>query len=137
MLTQNRAIAAIGGGFAVHSPYMRPFSLVDLSIQYPYIESETIPTWLLIVVSVIAPAIIIFGVCLLLVPGPAASTNTPRSQIWRRKLWEWNSTSPTTTLNFVFVILTDSSWLDGIGSQSRCGIHAHIRNEEPLRQAAT
>jgi len=85
------AIAAIGGGFALNEPYKRPFSLVDLSLQYPYIENENIPTWLLVVVSIIAPGAIIFFVCIALVPGPMIARNTPKSQIWRRKLWEWNT----------------------------------------------
>ena len=85
-------MAAIGGGFALTEPYKRPFSLVDLSIKYPYIDPENIPTWLLVVVSLVAPAAIIFAVCMLLVPGPNIARGTPRSQIWRRRLWEWNST---------------------------------------------
>jgi hypothetical protein len=84
-------MAAIGGGFALSTPYRRPFSLVDLSISYPYVENENIPTWLLVVVSLAAPAVIIFLVCMLLVPGPNIARGTPRAQIWRRKLWEWNS----------------------------------------------
>jgi hypothetical protein len=71
---------------------MRPFSLVDLTISYPLVAS-VIPTWLLIVVSLLVPLIIIFLVCLLLVPGPTVAPNTPKALLWRRKFWEWNSTS--------------------------------------------
>lgn len=85
------AIAAVGGGFAINEPYKRPFSLVDLTIQYPYIPNENIPTWLLVVVSLCAPAAIILIVCIALVPGPVIARSTPRNQIWRRKLWEWNT----------------------------------------------
>ncbi|KAF2856068.1 acid phosphatase/Vanadium-dependent haloperoxidase [Plenodomus tracheiphilus IPT5] len=85
------AIAALGAGWEFVDPFNRPFSPVDLSISYPYQTSEMIPTWLLVVVSLIAPAGIIFIVCLFLVPGPTAERGTPMSLIWRRKLWEWNT----------------------------------------------
>jgi membrane-associated phospholipid phosphatase len=41
------------------------------------------------VVALIAPAVIIFLVTFLLVPGPTVPKSTPRSLVWRRKLWEW------------------------------------------------
>jgi membrane-associated phospholipid phosphatase len=85
------AIAAIAGGWEYVEPFRRPFSLVDLSISYPYQTSEMIPTWLLVVVSLIAPAAIVMIVCLVWVPGPTAERGTPKSLIWRRKLWEWNT----------------------------------------------
>lgn len=50
-----------------------------------------IPTWLLAIVAFVAPAVIIFLVCLILVPGPTAERGTPKVLIWRRKLWEWNT----------------------------------------------
>ncbi|KIW06853.1 hypothetical protein, variant [Verruconis gallopava] len=84
-------IAGIGGAFAVSTPYKRPFSLVDLSIQYPYVRHQIIPIWLLVVVALVAPAVIIFIVCLAFVPGPTISKKTPRPLVWRRKLWEWNT----------------------------------------------
>jgi len=85
------AIAALGAGWEYVQPFNRPFSPVDLSISYPYQTSEKIPTWLLVLVALVAPAAIIFLVCLLLVPGPTAEPGTPRARIWRRKLWEWNT----------------------------------------------
>jgi len=85
------AIAAIAGGWEYVEPFRRPFSPVDLSISYPYQTSEMIPTWLLVVVSLIAPAAIVMIVCLVWVPGPTAERGTPKSLIWRRKLWEWNT----------------------------------------------
>jgi len=39
----------------------------------------------------VIPAGIIFVVCLIFVPGPTASRGTPKSLIWRRKMWEWNT----------------------------------------------
>lgn len=75
------------------TPNYRPFSLLDLSISFPYVEKEKIPTWLLVVVGLIVPAVIIFLVCLIFVPGPMVSKRTSKALIWRRKFWEWNSMS--------------------------------------------
>lgn len=84
-------IAAVGAAWNDITPYHRPFSLLDLSISYPHTDPETIPTWLMVVVGLIAPAAIIFFVCLIFVPGPTADPSTPKSLIWRRKFWEWNT----------------------------------------------
>ena len=84
-------IAGIGGAFNAAGTYHRPFSLVDLSISYPFVESQ-IPTWLLIVIGLAVPAGLIFAVCLIFVPGRAAHRSTPKKLIWRRMLWELNST---------------------------------------------
>lgn len=73
------------------TPFKRPFSPVNLDISYPFEHHETIPTWLLVVLGLVVPAAIIFLVCIIFVPGPTASRGTPRSLIWRRKLWEWNT----------------------------------------------
>ncbi|KAF2813525.1 PAP2-domain-containing protein [Mytilinidion resinicola] len=85
------AIAGVGGGFNSISPNHRPFSLLDLSISLPYVHKEKIPTWLLIVVGLVIPAIIVFLVCLIFVPGRAVSRGTPKALVWRRKFWEWNT----------------------------------------------
>jgi membrane-associated phospholipid phosphatase len=85
------AIAAVGGGWNYLRPFHRPFSLVDLSISYPFENHETIPTWLLMVSSLVIPAIIVFFVCLVFVPGPRASKGATKALIWRRKFWEWNT----------------------------------------------
>lgn len=87
----NSAIAAVGGGWEYLKPFHRPFSLVDLSISYPFENDETIPTWLLATVALVVPAAITFIVCIVFVPGPTASRGTPKTLIWRRKLWEWNT----------------------------------------------
>jgi membrane-associated phospholipid phosphatase len=85
------AIAAVGAGWEFLTPYKRPFSPVNLDISYPFEEHETIPTWLMAVIGLVIPAAIIFLVCIIFVPGPTASRGTPKSLIWRRKLWEWNT----------------------------------------------
>ncbi|EKG19409.1 Phosphatidic acid phosphatase type 2/haloperoxidase [Macrophomina phaseolina MS6] len=84
-------IAAVGAAWNDITPYHRPFSLLDLSISYPHTDPETIPTWLMVVIGLVAPAAIIFFVCLIFVPGPTASPSTPKTLIWRRKFWECNT----------------------------------------------
>ncbi|PVH96405.1 PAP2 domain-containing protein [Periconia macrospinosa] len=85
------AIAAVGAGWEYIEPFKRPFSLVNLDISYPHQYHEKIPTWLLVLVALIAPAAITFLVCMIFVPGPTASRGTPKALIWRRKAWEWNT----------------------------------------------
>ncbi|KAJ4301832.1 hypothetical protein N0V90_003928 [Kalmusia sp. IMI 367209] len=84
-------IAAVGGGWNYIHPFNRPFSPVDLSISFPFEHHETIPTWLLMVIALIIPAGVTFLVCLIFVPGPTVMRGTPKSLIWRRKFWEWNT----------------------------------------------
>ncbi|KAL4809691.1 PAP2 superfamily-domain-containing protein [Aspergillus unguis] len=85
-------IALIGYGFhRVESNHM-PFSLTDIAISYPYTTDETIRTSVLVVVSLVAPGVLIAAVCLLLTPG--ASIERPvstRALLLRRKIWEWNA----------------------------------------------
>ncbi|KAL0261023.1 hypothetical protein SLS55_004715 [Diplodia seriata] len=85
------AIAAVGAGWNDITPYHRPFSVLDLSISFPYTDPETIPTWLLVVVALVVPAVTVFFVSLIFVPGPTANPSTPKTLIWRRKFWEWNT----------------------------------------------
>ena len=81
----------MGGGFSRINGNRHAFSLEDQTISYPYRPTDTVTTAVLFVVSLIVPAIIIVIICLLLVPGPTTATATPKSRIWRRKLWEWNT----------------------------------------------
>ncbi|KAL8723845.1 MAG: hypothetical protein Q9181_007141 [Wetmoreana brouardii] len=87
----NGAIAAVGAGFWKITPNHRPFTLTDPSISFPYVEHEKISTAVLFVVSLIAPAAIIFLAIMIFVPGPSVAQGTPQSKIWKRKLWEWNT----------------------------------------------
>ncbi|ROT37021.1 PAP2-domain-containing protein [Sodiomyces alkalinus F11] len=80
--------AAVGGVLAIIGPNKRHFSLVDPTISFPFTERETVPVWLLLLLVVLAPAVIILLVCLIFVPGATAPKGTPKSLIWRRKLWE-------------------------------------------------
>jgi hypothetical protein len=100
-LTVNRALGAIGAAFDAPGPYHRPFSLVDLGISFPYVE-EQIPIWLLVVVSIVAPAIIVFVGVMIFVPGPTASRDMP-NLAWRKKFWEWNGESLNRFLDIDYV----------------------------------
>jgi membrane-associated phospholipid phosphatase len=44
--------------------------------------------WLLVIVGILAPAVIICVICLIFVPGATVPPGTPKSLIWKRKLWE-------------------------------------------------
>ncbi|KAK5958885.1 hypothetical protein OHC33_000729 [Knufia fluminis] len=85
-------IAGIGGGFnkGVQNTNKRPFSLQDPSISYPYRE-DTVSVPVLAVVALLIPAAITMVISLIFIPGPTASKATPKSLIWRRKIWEWNT----------------------------------------------
>ncbi|KAL4813675.1 PAP2 superfamily-domain-containing protein [Aspergillus spinulosporus] len=90
-------VALIGYGFHVVEPNHMPFSLTDVSYSYPHTEDETISTSVLVVVSLIAPAVVIVAVCLLLTPGQsidrsgADPRSSSRALLLRRKIWEWNA----------------------------------------------
>lgn len=83
-------IALIGYGFHTTTPNHHPFSLSDASISLPK-KPSTVPTGPMVVVALIAPAVFIVLGALLLVPGSTVPKSTPRSVLWRYKLWEWNA----------------------------------------------
>lgn len=56
--------------------------------RFPFTEHETVPLWLLIAVAIAAPIVIVAIISLIFVPGSTVPTGTPKSLIWRRKLWE-------------------------------------------------
>ncbi|KAL5349405.1 hypothetical protein ACLOAV_005696 [Pseudogymnoascus australis] len=80
--------AAIGVGLGEISPNKRPISLSNPELSYPD-NPDTVTIAVVIIVSLGAPAAIIFLVSLILVPGPSVPASVPKSLIWRRKLWEW------------------------------------------------
>ncbi|KAK5112819.1 hypothetical protein LTR85_011153 [Meristemomyces frigidus] len=82
------AIAAAGGGLNSVTPYHRPFSLLNLDISFPLV-TESISTSTLVIVSLVAPAVIIFLVVAIFVPGRNVTRSMQRSQILRMKLWEF------------------------------------------------
>ncbi|KAI4841991.1 acid phosphatase/Vanadium-dependent haloperoxidase [Aureobasidium sp. EXF-8845] len=84
------AIVAVAGGISFITPYHRPFSLIDLAISYPYVESDEISTALLVVLALILPAIVIAIVTAFFVPAFSRS-NIRDQRYWKRKLWEFNA----------------------------------------------
>ncbi|OJD23996.1 hypothetical protein ACJ73_04648 [Blastomyces percursus] len=71
-------------------PNRNPFSLTDPSISYPFTVHETVRVTVLVLVSLIAPAVIIFLGSIFFIPGLTAGKHAPKATVWRRKLWEWN-----------------------------------------------
>ena len=84
-------VAALGIGFSKIDGNKHAFSLDDPNISYPHKPKDTITFSQLIVVALVGPGLITFLLSMLLIPGPTATTQTPKALIWRRKLWEWNT----------------------------------------------
>ncbi|OIW34975.1 hypothetical protein CONLIGDRAFT_567963 [Coniochaeta ligniaria NRRL 30616] len=70
------------------TPNKRPFYLEDPNISFPYTIHETVPTWLLVTCSAVIPVVLIAIVAIVFVPGATVPKGTPKSLIWKRKLWE-------------------------------------------------
>ncbi|KAI0595006.1 PAP2 superfamily-domain-containing protein [Biscogniauxia sp. FL1348] len=70
------------------TPNKRPFSLQDPNISFPVTEVETVNTKLLMICNSVIPVGVILFVVLIFVPGPTVPEGTPKSLIWKRKLWE-------------------------------------------------
>lgn len=68
----------------------RPFSLQDPSITLPY-KPDTVSVAVALIVSLLVPAAITAVISFVFIPGPTATRATPRSLVWRRKLWEFNT----------------------------------------------
>jgi hypothetical protein len=64
-----RAIAGVGAAFSRATPYHRPFDLTNPEISFPHIKKEKIPVVALGAIALAGPAVIIFLICLLFVPG--------------------------------------------------------------------
>ena len=84
-------IAAVGAGFWKKKPNHRPFSPVDPDISFPYVEHEKISTGLLVTIALVIPAVITTLVALVFTPGSGMSRGTQKSNVWKMKLWEWNT----------------------------------------------
>ncbi|KHJ36378.1 putative pap2 domain containing protein [Erysiphe necator] len=69
-------------------PNKRPFSLENPDISFPYKIHEKVSVRWLGLYAFIIPALVIFAICLVLVPGPTVTKSTPRSAIWHRRMWE-------------------------------------------------
>ncbi|KAM4059408.1 PAP2 superfamily protein [Hirsutella rhossiliensis] len=83
-------VVVAGGILGRIEPNKRPFSLDDPNISFPFTVNQTVPTWLLVILCGLAPAVIILFIAIVLVPGGTVPKNTPQVLIWKRKLWEWH-----------------------------------------------
>ncbi|KAK6958174.1 hypothetical protein Daesc_000969 [Daldinia eschscholtzii] len=70
------------------TPNKRPFSLQDPNISFPFTVHETVNSKLLLVCNAAIPIVVVLIVVLIFVPGPTVPQGTPKSLIWKRKLWE-------------------------------------------------
>ncbi|OJJ83416.1 phosphatase PAP2 family protein [Aspergillus glaucus CBS 516.65] len=84
-------IAAIGYTWSNQTPIHRPFSLTDPNISYPETKHEKVPFGLALALALILPALVIALVIILRIPGHTVHKYTPRSVLWRYKLWEINA----------------------------------------------
>ncbi|KAK2861203.1 hypothetical protein FQN49_004436 [Arthroderma sp. PD_2] len=84
-------MAALGRIFAIAQPNRHSFSLRDPHISYPFAVEETVSVTVLVLVTLVAPIILIALFSLLFIPGRSAAAGAPSSLVWRRKLWEWNA----------------------------------------------
>lgn len=64
------------------------FAMLTIVLSFPFTEHETVPSWLLVTLSAAVPIVIILFIALVLVPGNTVPPGTPKSLIWKRKLWE-------------------------------------------------
>lgn len=82
------AFGLIAMAIGMITPNKRPFSLNDPNISFPFTEHEAVPTWLLMVICAAIPVVLIFVITIIFVPGATVPANTPKTLIWKRKLWE-------------------------------------------------
>ncbi|EPE04683.1 pap2 domain-containing protein [Ophiostoma piceae UAMH 11346] len=108
--------AAVGGYFLGDiTPNKRPFQLENPDISFPYTVHETVTSRNLIIATVGVPFITIIIVSLLAVPGLAVPPDTPRSLIWRRKLWDMYASILSLALSMA------SQWFIINGLKNLCG----------------
>ncbi|KAI1075062.1 PAP2 superfamily-domain-containing protein [Whalleya microplaca] len=81
-------VGVIGVVLGNVTPNKRYFSLQDPNISFPYTLHETVNSKLLMICNSVIPIVVILIVALVFVPGPTVPKGTPKSLIWKRKLWE-------------------------------------------------
>lgn len=83
------ALGLVSYAFSLITPNYHDFSLLDLTIAYPY-KGDTVSDIELLIASVLGPIVIIFVVCVIFVPVPmsTASRNMSTGQVIHRKVWE-------------------------------------------------
>ncbi|KAI0387284.1 acid phosphatase/Vanadium-dependent haloperoxidase [Hypomontagnella monticulosa] len=82
------AVGVVGVILGNITPNKRPFSLQDPNISFPFTEHETVTSALLLICNAVIPIAVVLIVVLVFVPGPTVPAGTPKSLIWKRKLWE-------------------------------------------------
>lgn len=90
MLIRISALAGAGAVLYTINGYQHAFAIEDISISYP-LRPDTVSITVVGVIALLVPAIVIALITLFLIPGTSVSKGTPRSDVWRRKLWEWNT----------------------------------------------
>ncbi|TKX19948.1 hypothetical protein C1H76_7832 [Elsinoe australis] len=108
-------IAAVGGGLSYATPNQRPFSLVDLSISFPFRQVEIVSTGLLVVLSLIIPGIIIAGVVTLFFPPPTSWKDVKTWKFWQRKIWEGNAAITGLALSYAMALLITQVFKHSVG----------------------
>lgn len=88
LIYRDSIIAAAGGALSFVSPAERAFSLLDLSISYPFVP-ESITTGTLAGSCLAGSAVIIAIVVGIFIPGRALSRKLKRRQVIALKLWEF------------------------------------------------
>lgn len=63
---------------------------MDLAISYPEV-GDTISSTLLVVLSLVVPAVLIIVYTILLIPWPSSRSVLSRNDFWIRKIWELNT----------------------------------------------
>ena len=104
LLTCSSLIAVVAGALNKVSPNHRPFSLVDPDISFPYVEKEKVSIGTLFAVALVVPGVLIVLISVVFVPGRKLSKQASRSQLWKRKLWEWNVGWLGLALSFVVTV---------------------------------
>lgn len=56
--------------------------------RFPYTPHETVPNYILIIASTLAPIVVILIIALVFIPGTTVPGGITQSLIWKRKLWE-------------------------------------------------
>jgi len=82
-----RIFGLIAYGFTFVHPNPHDFSLIDLTISYP-LKKDTVPIWAAGLAAGAAPAVIIFVVCFVFVPGRTFARDLSASKKLKLKLWE-------------------------------------------------
>jgi membrane-associated phospholipid phosphatase len=86
-LTWHSAFGLIGYGFDQLTPRYHPFSILDLTISYPF-KADTVSNLNLELSCILAPALIIVIISLGLVPAPTIAKRFSTRALWGRKFWE-------------------------------------------------